>query len=90
MRVVVTECDDEGNVDFDDLAAKAAEMSDQLACLMLTYPSTHGVYEQGKGHLRSDSPTRWPGLHGRCQLKRLGRRHLTGLSQRRCLAHEPA
>ena len=47
MRVVVTECDEEGNVDFEDLKAKAEELSDQLACLMLTYPSTHGVYEEG-------------------------------------------
>ncbi|WP_221799750.1 aminomethyl-transferring glycine dehydrogenase [Oceanobacter mangrovi] len=47
MRVVVTNCDDEGNVDFDDLKAKAEELKDQLSCLMLTYPSTHGIYEQG-------------------------------------------
>ncbi|HCG80333.1 MAG TPA: glycine dehydrogenase (aminomethyl-transferring), partial [Oceanospirillales bacterium] len=42
MRVVVTECDEQGNVDFDDLKKKAEELSDQLSCLMLTYPSTHG------------------------------------------------
>ena len=47
MRVVVTECDEHGNVDFADLKAKAEELSDQLSCLMLTYPSTHGVYEKG-------------------------------------------
>ncbi len=47
MRVVVTNCDDEGNVDFDDLKKKAEEIGDQLSCLMLTYPSTHGIYEQG-------------------------------------------
>ena len=47
MRVVVTECDEQGNVDFDDLKQKAEELSDQLSCLMLTYPSTHGVYEKG-------------------------------------------
>lgn len=47
MRVVVTECDEQGNVDFDDLKKKAEELSDQLSCLMLTYPSTHGVYEKG-------------------------------------------
>ena len=46
MRVVVTECDEHGNVDFADLKAKAEELSDQLSCLMLTYPSTHGVYEK--------------------------------------------
>ncbi|MGB1091849.1 MAG: aminomethyl-transferring glycine dehydrogenase, partial [Oceanobacter sp.] len=47
MRVVVTNCDEQGNVDFDDLKKKAEELKDQLSCLMLTYPSTHGVYEQG-------------------------------------------
>jgi len=47
MRVVVTDCDEDGNVDFADLKAKAEELGDQLSCLMLTYPSTHGIYEQG-------------------------------------------
>ena len=46
MRVVVVNCDDSGNIDVDDLAAKAAEHADELACLMLTYPSTHGVFEE--------------------------------------------
>jgi glycine dehydrogenase len=45
MRVVVVKCDDEGNVDFDDLKAKAHEHAHDLAALMVTYPSTHGVYE---------------------------------------------
>ena len=47
MRVVVVECDAAGNVDLDDLKARAAEAGDKLACLMITYPSTHGVYEEG-------------------------------------------
>ncbi len=46
MRVVVVKCDDEGNVDLDDLKAKAVEHSERLASLMVTYPSTHGVYEE--------------------------------------------
>jgi glycine dehydrogenase len=46
MRVVVIACDDEGNVDLDDLKSKAVEHSDRLAALMVTYPSTHGVYEE--------------------------------------------
>ena len=45
MRVVVVACDDQGNVDLGDLAAKIAAHADQLAALMITYPSTHGVYE---------------------------------------------
>lgn len=45
MKVVVVACDKSGNVDMVDLKAKAAELADNLACLMITYPSTHGVYE---------------------------------------------
>jgi glycine dehydrogenase len=46
MSVVVVDCDDNGNVNVDDLKAKASEHSAQLACLMITYPSTHGVFEE--------------------------------------------
>ncbi|MEI3847235.1 MULTISPECIES: aminomethyl-transferring glycine dehydrogenase [unclassified Microbacterium] len=46
MRVVVVACDDQGNVDLEDLRAKIAAHADELAALMITYPSTHGVYEQ--------------------------------------------
>jgi glycine dehydrogenase len=45
MRVVVVACDDQGNVDLDDLRAKVDEHDARLAALMVTYPSTHGVYE---------------------------------------------
>ncbi|MGN8550968.1 UNVERIFIED_CONTAM: aminomethyl-transferring glycine dehydrogenase [Microbacterium sp. SLM126] len=45
MKVVVVACDDQGNVDLDDLRAKIAAHADELAALMITYPSTHGVYE---------------------------------------------
>ena len=46
-RVVVVACDDGGNVDLADLEAKAAQHKDALAALMVTYPSTHGVFEAG-------------------------------------------
>ena len=45
MQVVVTKCDDSGNVDLDDLRAKCEQHSQNLACVMITYPSTHGVFE---------------------------------------------
>ncbi len=45
MRVVVVACDENGNVDVDDLTAKADEHADNLSALMVTYPSTHGVFE---------------------------------------------
>jgi glycine dehydrogenase len=45
MRVVVVGCDDMGNVDVDDLKSKIYDHRDNLAAIMITYPSTHGVYE---------------------------------------------
>lgn len=51
MRVVVTACDARGNVDIDDLRAKALEHREQLAAIMITYPSTHGVFEEAIGEI---------------------------------------
>ncbi len=45
MRVTVVACDADGNVDLDDLRAKVDEVGDRLAAIMVTYPSTHGVFE---------------------------------------------
>ncbi len=47
MRVVAVACDTSGNIDVADLKAKAAAHQAELACLMVTYPSTHGVFEEG-------------------------------------------
>ncbi|MBU2145159.1 MAG: aminomethyl-transferring glycine dehydrogenase [Alphaproteobacteria bacterium] len=47
MDVVVVRCTDEGDIDVEDLRAKAAEHAANLAALMITYPSTHGVFEEG-------------------------------------------
>ncbi|MDD9942063.1 MAG: aminomethyl-transferring glycine dehydrogenase [Myxococcales bacterium] len=47
FRVVVVGCDDDGNIDVDDLRAKADKHSEELGALMITYPSTHGVFEVG-------------------------------------------
>lgn len=46
MRVVVVDCDDAGNVSLEDIKAKIAQYEDRLAALMVTYPSTHGVFEE--------------------------------------------
>ncbi len=46
MKVVAVRCDDQGNIDLDDLKAKAEKHADDLAALMITYPSTHGVFEE--------------------------------------------
>ncbi|PLP93089.1 glycine dehydrogenase (aminomethyl-transferring) [Pseudomonas sp. FFUP_PS_473] len=47
MQVVIVDCDKDGNVDLTDLKAKAKAAGQRLSCLMATYPSTHGVYEEG-------------------------------------------
>ncbi len=47
MQVVVVKCDEQGDIDLDDLRAKAETHKDKLAALMVTYPSTHGVFETG-------------------------------------------
>lgn len=46
MTIVVTKCDEKGNIDLADLKEKAEKHKDNLSCLMVTYPSTHGVYEE--------------------------------------------
>jgi glycine dehydrogenase len=46
MKVVVTKCDERGNIDVEDLRARAEQYKDELSCLLVTYPSTHGVYEE--------------------------------------------
>ncbi|BCJ49235.1 glycine dehydrogenase (decarboxylating) [Actinoplanes sp. NBRC 14428] len=51
MRVVVVACDENGNVDLSDLAAKIGKHREALAAIMVTYPSTHGVYEKGIAEL---------------------------------------
>ena len=62
LRVVVVGCDSDGNVDLGDLRAKADKHRDHLAALMITYPSTHGVFETASA-ISAPSCTR---LAGRC------------------------
>ncbi len=47
MKIVLVKCDKQGNIDVADLREKAQQHKDDLSCLMVTYPSTHGVYEEG-------------------------------------------
>ncbi|MBD1394248.1 aminomethyl-transferring glycine dehydrogenase [Mucilaginibacter glaciei] len=46
MKIVVVKCDDNGNIDVADVKAKAEQYKNELSCLMVTYPSTHGVFEE--------------------------------------------
>ena len=47
MKVVLVKCDEKGNIDIEDLRKRAEEHANDLSCLMVTYPSTHGVFEEG-------------------------------------------
>lgn len=47
LKVIEIKCNDQGNIDLNDLKANAEQHKDSLACLMITYPSTHGVFEEG-------------------------------------------
>jgi glycine dehydrogenase len=47
MEIIVVKCDEKGNIDIHDLKEKAEKHKDKLSCLMVTYPSTHGVFEEG-------------------------------------------
>ncbi len=67
MRVVVVACDDLGNVDLDDLRAKIAEHADEIAALMITYPSTHGVYEHEVRAITDAVHAAGAGLRRRCE-----------------------
>ena len=54
MSVLPVACDDDGNIEIEDLRAKAKENREGLAALMVTYPSTHGVFEESR------TPTAYP------------------------------
>jgi len=68
MKVVAVACDTNGNIDVADLRAKAEAHKTELACLMVTYPSTHGVFEDSIKEICGNHPReRRAGLHGRCE-----------------------
>ena len=68
MKVVVVATDANGNIDVDDFRAKAAANADNLAAAMITYPSTHGVFEETRSRNLRDHAREWrPGLPRRRQ-----------------------
>ena len=74
MKVVVVKTADDGDVDVDDLRAKIEQYGDELAVLMITYPSTHGVFEEhDRRHLRRGARRGRPGVRRRRQPQRAGR-----------------
>ena len=81
MKVVVVACDDDGNVDLQDLKSKAEAHRAELAAIMVTYPSTHGVFEAGIRDVCDDrSRQRRSGLRRRRQPQRAGRAGRAGRS----------
>ena len=91
MRVVVVACEEAGDIDVDDLKAKAAEHAANLAALMITYPSTHGVFEEGVRDICALVHRAWrAGLSRRRQPQRAGRAGAARRHRRRRLPHEPA
>ncbi len=91
LDVVVVACDDSGNIDVADLRAKAEQHAAKLSCLMITYPSTHGVFEEGvKDICAIVHEPRRPGVHGRRQSQCPGRAVPPRRHRRRRLAHQPA
>ena len=91
LQVVVTKCDENGNVDMADLKAKCEQHSANLAAVMITYPSTHGVFETTVKELCAlvHQPRR-PRVCGRRQHERAGRRGRPGRVRRRREPPEPA
>ena len=80
-----------GDVDLDDLRAKVAEHAEHLAALMITYPSTHGVFEETSRDIcAARARRRRPGLRGRRQHQRAGGPGAAGQLRRRRLPPEPA
>ena len=91
MEVVGVLCDDHGNVDVDDLRAKAEKYSDILAAVMITYPSTHGVFEERVREICEIDPRpRRPGLSRWREPQRPGRRRLSRQVRSRRLTPQPA
>ena len=84
MDVVPVGCDADGNVDLIDLRAKAEKFADRLAAIMITYPSTHGVFEDlDPIHLRDRACQRRTGLSRRRQSECAGRARAPGRLWRR-------
>ena len=91
MKVVVVKAADDGEVDLDDLRAQCEQHADDLAAIMVTYPSTHGVFEDTITELCAIvHDARRPGLRRRRQPQRAGRLRQARRVRRRRLAPQPA
>ena len=87
FEVVPVACDERGDIDLADLKARIAEQGERLGALMITYPSTHGVFEQG---VREACRPGRAGVHGRREHERPGRPLPPRRHRRRRLSPQPA
>ena len=77
---VTCACDEQGNVDMDDLRAKAEENKEELAALMITYPSTHGIFENRNKRYLPYYPCLWStSIYGRCEHECTSRVNQSGI-----------
>lgn len=91
MKVVVVKTADDGEIDVDDLRAKIEKHRDELSVLMITYPSTHGVFEEHVADICAEvHEAAWAGVRRRRQPQRAGGPCQAGALRRRRLAPEPA
>ena len=91
MQVVVVKAADDGAVDLDDLRAQCEEHADDLAAIMVTYPSTHGAYEDTHHRaLRDRARARRPGVRRRREPQRAARLRQARRVRRRRVAPQPA
>ena len=91
MKVVVVKSDEDGHIDIQDLKEKAVQYKDELAGLMVTYPSTHGVFEEGiKEICQIIHENGGLGLYGWCEYECAGWFNQSGIYRSRCLSSESA
>ncbi len=90
LKVVIVACDSNGYIVLEDLRAKALQHRDALSALMVTYPSTYGVFEEDIKEIVAAICARRAGLHGRCEHERAGRSDESGGNRRGRLSSQPA
>lgn len=91
FTTITCACDEHGNVEMNDLRAKAEENKEELAALMITYPSTHGIFETEIVEIWRYHPRLWcTSVYGRCKYECSGRTNQSRLLWRGCLPSESA
>ena len=90
MEVVLVKCDELGNIDIEDLREKASNHADNLSALMVTYPSTHGVFEKDIIEITTIIHDLRTSLHGWSQYECTSWSYITWTNWSRCLPSKPS